>query len=31
MQITVTVNGTAYTRDVEARLLLIHFIRDELG
>ena len=30
MQITVTVNGTAYTRDVEARLLLIHFIRDEL-
>jgi aerobic carbon-monoxide dehydrogenase small subunit len=30
VQITVTVNGTAYTRDVEARLLLIHFIRDEL-
>ena len=30
MQITVTVNGTAYTRDVEARLLLIHFLRDEL-
>ena len=30
MQITVTVNGTAYVRDVEARLLLIHFIRDEL-
>ena len=30
MQITVTVNGTSYTRDVEARLLLIHFLRDEL-
>ena len=30
MQITVTVNGTGYTRDVEARLLLIHFLRDEL-
>jgi carbon-monoxide dehydrogenase small subunit len=30
VQITVTVNGTAYVRDVEARLLLIHFIRDEL-
>jgi carbon-monoxide dehydrogenase small subunit len=31
MQITVTVNGAGYTRDVEPRLLLIHFIRDELG
>ena len=30
MQITVTVNGTAYTREVEPRLLLIHFLRDEL-
>ena len=30
MQITVTVNGTGYTRDVEPRLLLIHFLRDEL-
>jgi carbon-monoxide dehydrogenase small subunit len=30
VQITVTVNGIAYVRDVEARLLLIHFIRDEL-
>ena len=30
MQITVTVNGTGYTREVEARLLLIHFLRDEL-
>jgi len=30
MQITVTVNGTPYTRDVEPRLLLVHFLRDEL-
>ena len=28
--ITVTVNGQAYTRDVEPRLLLVHLIRDEL-
>jgi carbon-monoxide dehydrogenase small subunit len=31
MKVTVTVNDTEYTRDVEARLLLIHFLRDELG
>ena len=31
MQIAVSVNGTEYTRVVEPRLLLIHFIRDELG
>jgi carbon-monoxide dehydrogenase small subunit len=30
VQITVTVNGTSYTREVEARLLLIHFLRDDL-
>ncbi|HEY1617412.1 MAG TPA: (2Fe-2S)-binding protein [Streptosporangiaceae bacterium] len=30
MQIRVTVNGTAYERDVEPRLLLIHFLRDDL-
>jgi len=30
VQITVTVNGSDYTREVEARLLLIHFLRDEL-
>ena len=30
MQITVTVNGTPYVRDVEPRLLLTHFLRDEL-
>jgi carbon-monoxide dehydrogenase small subunit len=31
MQITVTVNGTEYTRDVSNRLLLVHFLREELG
>ena len=31
MQITVRVNGEAYTRDVAPRLLLVHFLRDELG
>ena len=31
MQITVIVNGIGYTRTVEPRLLLIHFLRDELG
>jgi aerobic carbon-monoxide dehydrogenase small subunit len=30
VKITVTVNGTDYTRVVEPRLLLIHFLRDEL-
>src|SRR6202041_1172070 len=30
MQITVNVNGADYSRDVEPRLLLIHFLRDEL-
>jgi carbon-monoxide dehydrogenase small subunit len=28
--ITVTINGTTYERDVEARKLLIHFVRDDL-
>jgi aerobic-type carbon monoxide dehydrogenase small subunit (CoxS/CutS family) len=28
--VTVTVNGTVYEREVEARKLLIHFIRDDL-
>jgi len=31
MQITVTVNGTERTADVESRLLLVHFLRDALG
>ncbi len=30
MQVTMTVNGSRYTRDVEPRMLLVHFIRDEL-
>ena len=29
--ITVNVNGTKYTHDVEPRLLLVHYIRDVLG
>ena len=29
-RITVTVNGTAYEREVETRRLLIHFLRDDL-
>jgi aerobic carbon-monoxide dehydrogenase small subunit len=31
MQVTVNVNGDDYAREVEARLLLIHFLRDDLG
>jgi aerobic carbon-monoxide dehydrogenase small subunit len=30
MQVTVSVNGEAHTREVEPRLLLVHFLRDEL-
>ncbi len=30
-QITVRVNGRTYEREVESRLLLVHFLRDELG
>jgi carbon-monoxide dehydrogenase small subunit len=30
MNITVTVNGQDYTREVESRLLLVHFLRNEL-
>ena len=29
--ITVTVNGAAHEADVEPRLLLVHFLRDDLG
>ncbi len=29
--VTMTVNGTSYTNDVEPRLLLVHYIRDVLG
>ena len=31
MKITITVNGTDHALVVEPRLLLIHFLRDELG
>lgn len=31
MQVTVTVNGQERSADVEARTLLVHFLRDELG
>ena len=30
-RISVTINGEEHTREVEARLLLVHFIREELG
>ena len=30
-RITVEVNGTRYEKDVEPRMLLVHFIRDVLG
>jgi carbon-monoxide dehydrogenase small subunit len=29
--ITVTINGTEYTKQIEPRLLLVHFIRDVIG
>jgi carbon-monoxide dehydrogenase small subunit len=31
MQVTVAVNGEEYVREVEPRLLLVHFLRDTLG
>ena len=31
MQVTMTVNGDAVTREIEGRLLLVHFLRDVLG
>lgn len=31
MEVTLTVNGEEVTRDVEPRLLLVHFLRDHLG
>ena len=31
MQVTMTVNGAPVSRDVEPRLLLVHFLRDHLG
>jgi aerobic carbon-monoxide dehydrogenase small subunit len=31
MQVTMTVNGESVTREIEGRLLLVHFLRDVLG
>jgi carbon-monoxide dehydrogenase small subunit len=31
MEVTMTVNGAQVTRDVEPRMLLVHFIRETLG
>jgi carbon-monoxide dehydrogenase small subunit len=31
VEITVTVNGTAHTGDVEPRTLLVHYVREHLG
>lgn len=31
MQVSLTVNGTPVTADVEPRTLLVHFLRDQLG
>ena len=31
MDVSMTVNGTAYSNDVEPRTLLVHHLRDELG
>ncbi len=30
-RISITVNGTTYEREVEPRLLLVHFLRESLG
>jgi len=30
-QVTITVNGQSYTREIESRLLLVHFIREDLS
>ena len=31
MQVTITINGTEVSRDVEPRMLLVHFIRETEG
>ncbi|HSR50044.1 MAG TPA: (2Fe-2S)-binding protein [Acidobacteriota bacterium] len=31
MKVSLTVNGTRYERDIEPRMLLVHFLREELG
>ena len=30
MEVSITVNGERHTRDVEPRMLLVHFLRDTL-
>jgi carbon-monoxide dehydrogenase small subunit len=30
-EVTITVNGQSYIREIDARLLLVHFIREELS
>ena len=30
-QVTITVNGQSYTKEIESRLLLVHFIRETLN
>jgi carbon-monoxide dehydrogenase small subunit len=31
VNVNITVNGTEYSREIDARLLLVHFIREELN
>ncbi len=31
MEVTITVNGRTHTKSVEPRMLLVHFLREELG
>jgi carbon-monoxide dehydrogenase small subunit len=31
MKVSMTVNGKTYNKDVEPRMLLVHFLREELG
>lgn len=31
MKISITVNGKTYERDIEPRMLLVHFLREEIG
>ncbi|GIT73127.1 MAG: hypothetical protein Ct9H300mP28_29410 [Pseudomonadota bacterium] len=31
MEVSMTVNGTTYTNDVEPRTLLVHYLRENFG
>lgn len=31
MKVSITINGTLYERDIDPRMLLVHFIREEIG